>query len=94
MLVDSYANPTLYAPSCHAGLFNCPAGLKDPNNPFSLCNPNLDYDQTNCEATIDSDSGKGEWKRDYFATRPGPRIQLERADSCKIGEDCLLHRRQ
>ena len=77
--VDSYANPTLYAPSCHAGLFNCPAGLKDPNNPFSLCNPNLDHDQTNCEAA------EGVWKE--ITSQPDDPASLERADSCKIGAD-------
>ena len=77
--VDGYANPTLYAPSCHAGLFNCPAGLKDPNNPFSLCNPNLDYDQTNCEAA------EGVWKE--ITSQPDDPASLERADSCKIGAD-------
>ena len=77
--VDSYANPTLYAPSCHAGLFDCPAGLKDPNNPFSLCNPNLDHDQTNCEAA------EGVWKQ--ITSQPDNPASLETADSCKIGED-------
>ena len=77
--VDGYANPTLYAPSCHAGLFNCPNGLKDPNNPFSLCKPNLDHGQTNCEAA------GGVWKP--ITSQPDDPASLERADSCKIGAD-------
>ena len=83
--VDSYADPALYAPSCHAGLFNCPKGLKDPNNPFSLCNPNLDYDQTNCEATIDSDSGKGEWQRITSDPAQDSKNSYS-AEACRIGE--------
>ena len=77
--VDSYADPALYAPSCHAGLFNCPKGLKDPNNPFSLCNPNLDYDQTNCEAA------GGEWQQ--ITSNPAQDSHRSySAEACRIGE--------
>ena len=84
--VDSYADPALYAPSCHAGLFNCPAGLKDPNNPFSLCNPNLDYDQKNCKATIDESGNPGEWAQITSDPAQDSRSSHS-AEVCKIGED-------
>ena len=78
--VDGYADPALYAPSCHAGLFDCPNGLKDPNNPFSLCKPNLNYDQTNCEAA------GGGVDANCFASRQTSNPQ-ERAYACRIGMD-------
>ena len=81
--VDGYADPALYAPSCHAGLFNCPAGLKDPSNPFSLCNPNLDYGQANCEATRDKSGERGEWMLIVSETFE-PRSK-HTAFACRIG---------
>ena len=84
-VVDTFANPTFYAPSCNAGLFDCPKGLKDPNNPFSLCNPDPDnpkYDQANCEGL----GVNGEWEQITSDPAQDSRSR-DSARVCKIGED-------
>ena len=84
-VVDNFANPTFYAPSCNAGLFDCPKGLKDPNNPFSLCNPDTDnpkYDQANCEGL----GVNGEWEQITSDPAQDSRSR-DSARVCKIGED-------